>query len=177
MFPTDQRYNQPNGAHYLRDSPEGESAYQILTVSQPSMSPEQMAKLYRPSTLIDKAQIHSRWLDSSRSLMSQEIKENDKLLIRFKYFSFFDMDPKYDAVRINQLYEQARWAVLLEEIECTEEEMMMFAALQYHINKRSRSGETEEVSQDPELDDVEAALSTLEVKLEGSNTKDVLVRP
>ncbi|GCC41814.1 hypothetical protein chiPu_0025863, partial [Chiloscyllium punctatum] len=44
----------------------------------------------------------------------------------------------------------------------------------YHINKRSRSGETEEVSQDPELDEVEAALSTLEVKLEGSNTKDVL---
>ncbi|GCC40255.1 hypothetical protein chiPu_0024177, partial [Chiloscyllium punctatum] len=94
MFHTDQRYHQPNGAHYLRDTPEGESAYQILTVSQLSMSPEQMAKLYRPSTLIDKAQIHSRWLDSSRSLMSQEIKENDKLLIRFKYFSFFDLDPK-----------------------------------------------------------------------------------
>lgn len=31
---------------------------------------------------------------------------------------------------MNQLYEQAKWAILLEEIECTEEEMMMFAALQ-----------------------------------------------
>lgn len=37
---------------------------------------------------------------------------------------------QYDAIRVNQLYEQAKWAILLEEIECTEEEMMMFAALQ-----------------------------------------------
>lgn len=41
--------------------------------------------------------------------------------------------PQYDAIRVNQLYEQAKWAILLEEIECTEEEMMMFAALQ--VNK------------------------------------------
>ena len=37
---------------------------------------------------------------------------------------------QYDAVMITQLYEQARWAILLEEIECTEEEMLMFASLQ-----------------------------------------------
>ena len=37
---------------------------------------------------------------------------------------------QYDAVRINQIYEQARWAILLEEIDCTEEEMLIFAALQ-----------------------------------------------
>lgn len=33
-------------------------------------------------------------------------------------------------MRITQLYEQARWAILLEEIDCTEEEMLMFASLQ-----------------------------------------------
>uniref|UniRef100_UPI00398ECDAC fermitin family homolog 3-like n=1 Tax=Pristiophorus japonicus TaxID=55135 RepID=UPI00398ECDAC len=169
-----QRYNHPNGALYMRDTPEGEACYRILAISQPNIAPEVLAKMNRPSTLTEKAQIHNRWLDSSRSLMSQGIHENDKLLIRFKYFSFFDLDPKYDVVRINQLYEQARWAVLLEEIECTEEEMMMFAALQYHINKRSQSGEAEEVHKDTELDEVEAALSILEVKLEGSNPKDVL---
>ncbi|XP_078064876.1 fermitin family homolog 3-like, partial [Mustelus asterias] len=169
-----QGYHHPNGAHYMRDTPEGEAAYQILSVSQPSLAPELIARMPRPSSLTDKAQIHSRWLDSSRSLMSQNIKENDKLLLRFKYFSFFDLDPKQDAVRINQLYEQARWAVLLEEIECTEEEMMMFAALQYHINKRSQSGEVEEVHRFSELDEVDAALSTLEVKLEGSNPQDML---
>jgi kindlin 3 len=33
-------------------------------------------------------------------------------------------------VRLTQLYEQARWDLLTEEIDCTEEEMMVFAALQ-----------------------------------------------
>ena len=29
-----------------------------------------------------------------------------------------------------QIYEQAKWALISEEIDCTEEEMMVFAALQ-----------------------------------------------
>lgn len=37
---------------------------------------------------------------------------------------------QYDVVRLAQLYEQARWAILLEDIDCTEEEMMLFGALQ-----------------------------------------------
>lgn len=47
-----------------------------------------------------------------------------------KVFLTFSWPLQYDAIRVNQLYEQAKWAILLEEIECTEEEMMMFAALQ-----------------------------------------------
>nr|5XQ0_A Chain A, Fermitin family homolog 2,Integrin beta-1 [Mus musculus]5XQ0_B Chain B, Fermitin family homolog 2,Integrin beta-1 [Mus musculus] len=109
----------------------------ILAVSQPVTSPEILAKMFKPQALLDKAKTNQGWLDSSRSLMEQDVKENEALLLRFKYYSFFDLNPKYDAIRINQLYEQAKWALLLEEIECTEEEMMMFAALQYHINKLS----------------------------------------
>uniref|UniRef100_A0A6Q2ZPK7 PH domain-containing protein n=1 Tax=Esox lucius TaxID=8010 RepID=A0A6Q2ZPK7_ESOLU len=71
-----------------------------------------------------------RWLDSSRSLMQQGVQENDRLWLRFKYYCFHDMEPKYDAVRLTQLYEQARWAILLEDIDCTEEEMMLFGGLQ-----------------------------------------------
>jgi hypothetical protein len=37
---------------------------------------------------------------------------------------------QYDPIRINQIYEQAKWALISEEIDCTEEEMMVFAALQ-----------------------------------------------
>lgn len=37
---------------------------------------------------------------------------------------------QYDEVRLMQLYEQARWAILLEDTDCTEEEMMLFGALQ-----------------------------------------------
>uniref|UniRef100_A0AAQ6ACW3 PH domain-containing protein n=1 Tax=Amphiprion ocellaris TaxID=80972 RepID=A0AAQ6ACW3_AMPOC len=116
-----------------------------------------------------------QWLDSSRSLMEQDIQDDDKLLLRFKYNVFFDLNPKYDAVRITQLYEQARWNILLEEIDCTEEEMLMFASLQYHICKLTMSSEPLDHSNEPEIDEVEAALSNLEVTLEGGHTDRILV--
>ena len=36
-------------------------------------------------------------------------------------------------MRINQLYEQAKWSILTEEVECTEEEMLTFAAIQVRV--------------------------------------------
>lgn len=71
-----------------------------------------------------------RWLDSSLSIMEQGVREHDTLCLRFKFYAFYDLNPKYDAIRINQIYEQAKWQLLNEEIDCTEEEMLMFAALQ-----------------------------------------------
>uniref|UniRef100_A0A671U5E8 FERM domain containing kindlin 1 n=1 Tax=Sparus aurata TaxID=8175 RepID=A0A671U5E8_SPAAU len=118
---------------------------------------------------------NSAWLDSSRSLMEQDIQHEDKLLLRFKYNVFFDLNPKYDAVRITQLYEQARWSILLEEIDCTDEEMLMFASLQYHICKLTLSNEPLDRSNEPEIDEVEAALSNLEVTLEGGLTDRILL--
>lgn len=35
-----------------------------------------------------------RWLNSSRSLMEQDIQDEEKLLLRFKYNVFFDLNPK-----------------------------------------------------------------------------------
>lgn len=70
------------------------------------------------------------WLDSSLSIMEQGVREGNILLLRFKFYSFFDLKPKYDAARINLIYSQAKYAILNEEIDCTEEEMLMFAALQ-----------------------------------------------
>lgn len=46
------------------------------------------------------------------------------------YRPFPSLALQYDVVRLTQLYEQARWAILLEDIDCTEEEMMLFGALQ-----------------------------------------------
>uniref|UniRef100_A0A4W6F103 FERM domain containing kindlin 3b n=1 Tax=Lates calcarifer TaxID=8187 RepID=A0A4W6F103_LATCA len=116
-------------AHFA-DSPQMEAIYKMLSVTQPPPAPEVIAKQYRPASVVDKAHINGRWLDSSRCLMQQGIQENDKLWLRFKYFAFYDIEPKYDVVRLTQLYEQARWAILLEDIDCTEEEMMLFGALQ-----------------------------------------------
>ena len=72
----------------------------------------------------------SRWLDSSLSLMEQGIRDFDTLLLRFKFYTFYDLNPKSDPVRINLIYEQAKWQILNGVIDCTEEEMMLFAALQ-----------------------------------------------
>lgn len=131
---------------------------------------------------------------------------------------------QYDVVRVTQLYEQARWAILLEDIDCTEEEMMLFGALQveeylpnrkkesllpkvntlvaqvaielqsswaercvsvlfeltsmqYHISKVSQS-EPQMLCSNAALDDLETALQSLEVKMEGesSSASELLVR-
>uniref|UniRef100_A0A8C5FTA6 Band 4.1 domain-containing protein n=1 Tax=Gadus morhua TaxID=8049 RepID=A0A8C5FTA6_GADMO len=162
---------------WFGDSPLSEGNPSILAVSQPISSPDILVKLYKPQSLLDKAKINQGWLDSSRSLMEQDVKENEVLLLRFKYHSFFDLNPKYDAIRVNQLYEQAKWAILIEEIECTEEEMMMFAALQYHINKLSiMSSDHHMNNSEKEVDEVDAALSDLEITLEGGKTSNTLVR-
>ncbi|XP_063300073.1 fermitin family homolog 1 [Pelobates fuscus] len=159
---------------WFTDSPLAEENCNMLAVSQPNCSPDILCQMYQPRTLVDKARLNSGWLDSSRSLMEQNIQEDDLLFLRFKYFSFFDLNPKYDAVRINQLFEQARWAILLGEIDCTEEEMLMFAALQYHISKLSLSAEAFELTADGETDEIDAALSNLEVALEGGKLDKIL---
>lgn len=45
-----------------------------------------------------------RWLDSSRSLMEQDVKENEVLLLRFKYHSFFDLNPKVSVTNFPALF-------------------------------------------------------------------------
>lgn len=62
--------------------------------------------------------------------MEQNIKENDFVQLRFKYYAFYDLSIKHDMVRINQIYEQAKWAILNDELDCTEQELITFAALQ-----------------------------------------------
>lgn len=88
----------------------------------------------RPKNLVEKARLNSGWLDSSLSLMEQDVAEYDMLCLRFKYLAFYDLNPKKDAIRINQIYEQARRSLLQEEIDCTEAEMALFGALQLQVN-------------------------------------------
>lgn len=104
--------------------------HENLAASPRAPSPDIRSRLVKPKSLIERARMNVAWLDSSLSIMEQGIREYDTLCLRFKYYTFFDLNPKYDQVRINQLYEQAKWQLLNEEIDCTEEEMLMFAALQ-----------------------------------------------
>ena len=104
--------------------------------------------------------------------MEQGIREFDTLCLRYKYYTFFDLNPKYDQVRINQLYEQAKWQLLNEELDCTEEEMLMFAALQFQINLQNDQPQPDSGIDTSSLDngaddDIDAALSELQITLEG----------
>lgn len=131
--------------------------------------------MLRPKTLVERARMNVSWLDSSLSIMEQGVRERDILCLRFKYFTFFDLNPKYDQVRINQLYEQAKWQLLNEEIDCTEEEMIMFGSLQLQIAlqndiQQPDSGIDTSSLENGADDDIDAALSELQITLEGPNS-------
>ncbi|XP_784927.2 fermitin family homolog 2 isoform X2 [Strongylocentrotus purpuratus] len=132
--------------------------------------------LIRPTSYRDKASMNAGWLDSNKSLMEQDVRENDTLMLRFKYYVFYNLpqpgssDIKHvraDSVRINQIYEQAKWSILREEVECTHEEMMMFAALQLQVSMQSQKPQQEVDGPSDGQDDIDKALTNLQVSLEG----------
>ncbi|CAF1383886.1 unnamed protein product [Adineta steineri] len=129
-------------------------------------------QLLRPINLIEKCKLNSLWFDSSISLMEQNIHENDLILLRFKYYSFYDLNPKTDAIRLNQLYEQAKWSILTKDIDCTEEEMMTFAALQLQVQIQSSSkiiinSLNDDLNHEYDNTDIDQALNRLQNSLLG----------
>lgn len=136
-----------------------------LAHSPKTPSEESKQSVLRPKSLLERARLNSGWLDSSLSIMEQDIREFDTLMLRFKFYSFYDLNPKYDAVRINQIYEQAKWAILSEDIDCTEEEMMLFAALQVQVNLQANYPQPDVYHED---EDIDSALTDLQVSLEGA---------
>ncbi|KAJ6659228.1 hypothetical protein lerEdw1_019274 [Lerista edwardsae] len=123
---------------WFGDSPLAKQNWNNLAVSHPNCTPETLAKMYQSRTLVDKAKLNAGWLDSSRSLMEQGIQEDDQLLLRFKYYTFFDLNAKY------------------------------------HVSKLSLSSGSQDLAIEVETDEVEAALSNLEVTLEGGKTEAIL---
>eukprot|EP00096_Caligus_rogercresseyi_P011514 TRINITY_DN4537_c0_g1_i1.p1 TRINITY_DN4537_c0_g1~~TRINITY_DN4537_c0_g1_i1.p1 ORF type:complete len:708 (+),score=204.27 TRINITY_DN4537_c0_g1_i1:309-2432(+) len=136
----------------------------------PTPTPEVRNSQLHPKSLVERARMNVGWLDSTLSIMEQGVQEMDVLLLRFKYYSFYDLNPKHDSVRINQVFEQAKWQILNEAIDCTEEEMLLFAALQLQVGLQSNVPQPHEVYD--EDDDVDAALNDLQVSLEGSSRRN-----
>lgn len=141
-----------------------------LEISNSPHSPSSDAKgsLLYPKNLAEKARLNAGWLDSHLSLYQQNVRDYDMLQLRFKYREFYDLNPKLDMARINQIYEQAKWSLLTEEIECTEDEMMMFGALQYQIQQQASNPIPEDIGNTN--DDIDAALTELQMQLEGGVT-------
>ncbi|XP_073250057.1 fermitin family homolog 2-like [Porites lutea] len=176
-------YASPNGSvgsstpgslsPFTSNSPCGTIETTSLACSPVAPSQEAVASLFKPKTFTEKAVVNKGWLDSSKSLMAQEVAEFSTLLLRYKYYAFFDLNPKVDEVRINQLYEQAKWSILTEEVECTEEEMMTFAAIQFQVKLTSSSPQNSQGGDD-DNDDIDSALNDLQATLEGSSLSSAL---
>lgn len=45
---------------FFAESPESEAVYKMISVSQPAPAPETIAKMYKPTSKVDKAQVNSR---------------------------------------------------------------------------------------------------------------------
>ncbi|XP_026734719.1 unc-112-related protein-like, partial [Trichoplusia ni] len=147
-----------------------------LSLADSPMEPDSQSResLLTPKSLMERARMNVGWLDSSLSIMEQYVREADTLQLRFKFYSFFDLNARaQDATRLNQLYQQARWQILNQEVQCTEEEMLLFAALQLQIELQTLAGGSAEAegagdtSTGPD-DDIDAALSELQAQLEGA---------
>lgn len=141
-----------------------------LEISNSPHTPSSDAKasLLYPKNLAEKARLNAGWLDSHLSLYQQNVRDYDTLQLRFKYREFYDLNPKLDMARINQIYEQAKWSLLTEEVECSEDEMMMFGALQYQIQQQASNPIPDDL--DNTNDDIDAALTELQLQLEGGST-------
>ncbi|TKR67088.1 hypothetical protein L596_023292 [Steinernema carpocapsae] len=96
--------------------------------------------------------------------MEQGIAEGELVQLRFRFMNFFDLNNKYDPVRINQLFEQAKWSILLDEFDHTEEEATLFAALQLQATLQRNSPDRDT----PEKDDVDVLLDELEQNLDAA---------
>ncbi|KAJ8724070.1 hypothetical protein PYW07_008050 [Mythimna separata] len=148
-----------------------------LSLADSPLEPDSQSResLLTPKSLMERARMNVGWLDSSLSIMEQYVREWNTLQLRFKFYSFFDLTARaQDATRLNQLYQQARWQILNQEVQCTEEEMLLFAALQLQIELQTLAGgsldaadgTTAAQSNAPE-DEIDAALSALQNQLEG----------
>lgn len=157
-----------NGHSYVHArplTPQGPTIDEMGLSMSPPATPEAKTTLLKPRSLEQRARMNVGWLDSSLSIMEQGVREFDTLLLRYKYYSFYDLSPKYDASRINQIYEQARWQLLNEEIDCTEEEMMLFGALQLQVAMQANVPQPS--ADEDETDDVDEELKKLQMTLEG----------
>lgn len=138
----------------------------MLAHSPNTVTHDQLESIGLGKSVIERANMNTCWLSSSESLMRQDIKEYDTLYLRYKYFNIFDLNPKIDEVRINQLYEQGKYQVLTEEVDCTEEESITFAALQFQVKVASQNPHSQHSD---EVDDIDTALSELQMTLEGAS--------
>ena len=82
-----------------------------------------LTQFVRPVNMVEKCRLNGLWFDSSRSLMEQNTDENDLILLRFKYYSFYDLNAKVNRPLApffshSRLRDTSRWT-RYDWISCT----------------------------------------------------------
>jgi len=148
--------------------------YKKLSAPSPKLDVEALQAA--PKDLHQRAEHTSRFLDSLKSLMEQDIKENSLVKLQFKYYSFSALSEKSDVFRIHQMYEQLKYTVLTDDAAVSEDQAMTLGAIQYFIDsfkgpasrQAARNGSLEN-EQHSSPDDIAEMLMALEQDLEGSS--------
>src|SRR5690606_39148632 len=86
-------HNKSNGS-LLNTSFSTLSSDRSLNDSNRSQSPTEEKfedSLIRPKSALEKARLNTAWLNSSISLYEQEVDPDDLLLLKFKFFAFYDL--------------------------------------------------------------------------------------
>uniref|UniRef100_A0A669EBN9 FERM domain containing kindlin 2 n=1 Tax=Oreochromis niloticus TaxID=8128 RepID=A0A669EBN9_ORENI len=133
---------------WFGDSPLSEGNPSILAVSQPISSPDILVKLYKPQSLLDKAKINQG------NTVDHVGATDNKLLTVYLHLTL-SLNPR---VSRNGNFKHRS----------------LFHS-QYHINKLSiMSSDNHMNNSEKEVDEVDAALSDLEITLEGGKTSNTL---
>lgn len=61
--------------------------------------------------------VYCRWFDSSRSLMEQGVVENSLVLLKYKFYAFYDLNPKVSSSKFSASFHQiCKYSPVLVEI-------------------------------------------------------------
>lgn len=143
----------------------------------PMPSEQHLSYLPCGKKMSEKTRLTSGWLSSALSLMQQEIRSGDVLLLRFKYCTHIDLNAKKDPTRINLLYQQIRLSILNDENELTVEEATVLAGIMYQVHSQANVPQLSEMGAG-DLDDtggliddsaIEDELNNLAAELGSSN--------
>ncbi|KAH7641221.1 fermitin-like protein 2 [Dermatophagoides farinae] len=124
-----------NGSSSMNDSNHSLTKSFSITINNNSNNSRDTVPLLlpHPKSSIQKARLNSAWLNASISLFEQDVCENDLLLLKVKYFTFYDLKSS-ELTRINYLYENLKWNILQEQISCTEDEMYTLAGIMLQVS-------------------------------------------